>query len=138
MTVLVSAASKHGSTAEIATAVARVLQERGLAVDVRPVENVTLVDGYEAVVLGSAVYAGHWMESARRLAEVQAGALASRPVWLFSSGRLATRRSRKRIRWTCRRSSINRERATTASSPAKSTSTASASRRRPSSLPCGR
>src|SRR6266511_3920341 len=86
MTVLVSAASKHGSTAEIATAVARVLQERGLAVDVRPVENVTLVDGYEAVVLGSAVYAGHWMESARRLAEVQAGALASRPVWLFSSG----------------------------------------------------
>src|SRR6266511_3734374 len=114
MTVLVSAASKHGSTAEIATAVARVLQERGLAVDVRPVENVTLVDGYEAVVLGSAVYAGHWMESA---------------------GRLATRRSRKRIRWTCRRSSSKRARATTASSPAKSTSTASASRRRPSSLP---
>ncbi len=86
MTVLVSAASKHGSTAEIATAVARVLSERGPAVDVRPVENVTMVEGYDAVVLGSAVYAGHWMESARRLAEAQAGALSTRPVWLFSSG----------------------------------------------------
>src|SRR6266508_2651255 len=86
MTVLVSAASKHGSTAEIATAVARVLSERGPAVDVRPVENVTMVEGYDAVVLGSAVYGGHGMESARRLAEAQAGALSTRPVWLFSSG----------------------------------------------------
>jgi menaquinone-dependent protoporphyrinogen oxidase len=38
------------------------------------------------VVLGSAVYAGHWLEPARRLVESQAPVLATRPVWLFSSG----------------------------------------------------
>jgi menaquinone-dependent protoporphyrinogen oxidase len=86
MTVLVSAASKHGATAEIAEAIGRVLAERGLAVDVRPAQNVTLVDGYDAVVLGSAVYVGHWLEAARTLVEAEAAILAARPVWLFSSG----------------------------------------------------
>jgi len=86
MTILVSAASKHGATAEIAEAIGRVLRDRGLAVDVRPAENVTMVEGYDAVVLGSAVYAGHWLEPARRLAHNEATALAMRPVWLFSSG----------------------------------------------------
>src|SRR5205807_2446948 len=60
--------------------------EHGVPVDVRPAEHVTMVDGYDAVVLGSAVYAGHWLEPARRLVEDQAPALAQRPVWLFSSG----------------------------------------------------
>lgn len=86
MTVLVSAASKHGSTGEIAEAIGRVLRDRGLEVDVRAAENVTMVDGYEAVVLGSAVYAGHWLEPARHVAQSQAIPLATRPVWLFSSG----------------------------------------------------
>jgi menaquinone-dependent protoporphyrinogen oxidase len=86
MTVLVNAASKHGSTTEIAETIARVLRERGLAVDVRAAENVTMVDGYDAVVLGSAVYAGHWMQPARRLVDSEATALRRRPVWLFSSG----------------------------------------------------
>ena len=38
------------------------------------------------MVLGSAVYAGHWLEPARELAERHAEALAARRVWLFSSG----------------------------------------------------
>jgi menaquinone-dependent protoporphyrinogen oxidase len=86
MTVLVSAASKHGATAEIAEAIGRVLRERGLAVDVRRAENVTMVDGYDAVVLGSGVYVGRWLEAARKLVEAEATILAARPVWLFSSG----------------------------------------------------
>jgi menaquinone-dependent protoporphyrinogen oxidase len=86
MTVLVSAASRHGATAEIAEAIGRVLRERGVAVDVRAAENVTMVDGYDAIVLGSAVYVGHWLEPARKLAETEAAVFASRPVWLFSSG----------------------------------------------------
>lgn len=44
------------------------------------------LDVYDAVVIGSAVYAGHWLKEARRLAEQVAG-LDRRPaVWLFSSG----------------------------------------------------
>ena len=51
-----------------------------------PPEQVKGVDGYEAVVVGSAVYAGHWLKPARELVERLGNELASRPVWLFSSG----------------------------------------------------
>ncbi|MGF1470397.1 MAG: flavodoxin domain-containing protein [Rubrobacteraceae bacterium] len=95
MKLLVSVASKHGATAEIAEELGRALdaalRERGIGngdevVDVRPAEEVDSVDGYDAVVLGSAVYAGHWLKPARELAERHARALSEKPVWLFSSG----------------------------------------------------
>jgi menaquinone-dependent protoporphyrinogen oxidase len=41
---------------------------------------------YEAVVLGSAVYTGRWLQPAKELVQRFGGALAGRPVWLFSSG----------------------------------------------------
>ena len=50
MNVLVVAASDHGSTAEIASAIGEALKERGLAVTVAPVEEVQSVDGYDAFV----------------------------------------------------------------------------------------
>jgi menaquinone-dependent protoporphyrinogen oxidase len=86
MNVLVSAASKYGATGEIAAAIGEVLTEHGLDATVVPCEQVDTVDGYDAVVLGSAVYAGHWRKPARALVERSGDALAARPVWLFSSG----------------------------------------------------
>jgi menaquinone-dependent protoporphyrinogen oxidase len=86
MKVLVAVATKYGATAEIAEAVAEVLRERGLEPTVMPAEQVDRVDGYDAVVLGSAVYAGHWLKPARELVGRCGGDLAARPVWLFSSG----------------------------------------------------
>ena len=86
MKVLVCAASKYGATSEIAQAVADVLAERGCEVTVLPPDKVGAVEEFDAVVLGSAVYMGQWMKPARELAERSAGTLASRPVWLFSSG----------------------------------------------------
>jgi menaquinone-dependent protoporphyrinogen oxidase len=38
------------------------------------------------VVLGSAVYTGHWLSAARELVGRAGGTLADQPVWLFSSG----------------------------------------------------
>jgi menaquinone-dependent protoporphyrinogen oxidase len=43
---------------------------------------------YDAVILGSAIYMGHWMEPMKALIERTAADLAHRPVWLFSSGPL--------------------------------------------------
>jgi menaquinone-dependent protoporphyrinogen oxidase len=86
MRVLVTAASKYGATTEIAAAIAEVLGDHGLAATVLPPEQVKGVDGYDAVVVGSAVYAGHWLKPARELVERHRAALAGRPVWLFSSG----------------------------------------------------
>ena len=84
--MLVAAASKHGATQEIAEAIGRVLAERGVGADVMRVEDVTDATGYEAVVLGSAVYMGNWLEPARRFVEEHGDELAARPIWLFSSG----------------------------------------------------
>jgi menaquinone-dependent protoporphyrinogen oxidase len=92
MRVLVSAASKHGATAEIAERIGAVLRhsltQRDPAVEVvvRPAQDIGRVDGFDAFVLGSAVYMGHWLESARDLVRRNAETLTGRPVWLFSSG----------------------------------------------------
>jgi menaquinone-dependent protoporphyrinogen oxidase len=86
MRVLVSAATKYGATAEIAAAIAEVLGDHGLEATVLPPDQVEGVDGYDAVVMGSAVYAGHWLKPARELVDRLGGELAKRPVWLFSSG----------------------------------------------------
>ena len=54
-----------------------------------PPEQADTIEEFDAVVLGSAVYMGQWMKPARQLVQRQAAALASRPVWLFSSGPVA-------------------------------------------------
>ena len=86
MTVLVAVASRHGSTDEIAQAIGRSLRERGIEAEVARVDEIDDVAGYEAVVLGSAVYAGRWLESARRFVDEHVGGLSALPTWLFSSG----------------------------------------------------
>jgi menaquinone-dependent protoporphyrinogen oxidase len=86
MRVLVTAASRYGATGEIAQAIGEVFTERGWAAVVVPPEQVQGIDGFDAVVLGSAVYAGHWLKPARELVDRSRAALAARPVWVTSSG----------------------------------------------------
>jgi acetate kinase len=87
--VLVAAASRHGATAELAVAIAdgvRRASGGSAEVVVRRPGEVTDVADYDAVVLGSAVYFGHWLEEAHDLLLRCAVGLWERPVWLFSSG----------------------------------------------------
>jgi menaquinone-dependent protoporphyrinogen oxidase len=90
--VLVVAASRHGATAEIATALATALAEcetgrtGGITAIAMPVDQRPDPGAFDAVVLGSAVYVGHWLDSAREYAATHADVLRRRPVWLFSSG----------------------------------------------------
>ena len=90
MRVLVANASRHGSTREIADAIAAELRAAGFDVDVREVGGVVDVDPYDVVVLGSAVYAGRWLPEAHRFAERHRAKLAAVPLWLFSSGPLGS------------------------------------------------
>ena len=86
MKILVTTASKHGSTAEIGDAIAAHLTSCGHDVEVRAPATVHDLDDVDAVVLGSAVYIGHWLKPARELVDRLGPQLADRPVWLFSSG----------------------------------------------------
>jgi len=88
MKVLVAVASKQGATKEIAVRIGDILARSGLDVVVQPVEAVADLDRYDAVILGSAVRIGHWIEPGRRFVREHAVALAARPTWLFSSGPL--------------------------------------------------
>jgi menaquinone-dependent protoporphyrinogen oxidase len=88
MNVLVAAASRHGSTSEIALAVAQTLERAGHRTTVANPEDIANTGRYDAAVLGSAIYMGRWMESMRQLIDRTAADLALKPVWLFSSGPL--------------------------------------------------
>lgn len=84
--VLISAASKHGSTAEIAAKIGETLTQRGLEVTMSDPEAAPDPSQFGVVVLGSAVYAGHWLSEAKELADRIAGGTTKPRVWLFSSG----------------------------------------------------
>jgi len=86
MKVLVTASSKHGSTDEIAASIGECLSERGHQLQVSAVEQVDSIRTFDAVVVGSAVYSGHWLKPAIDLVTNNVAALSSHPVWLFSSG----------------------------------------------------
>lgn len=90
MRVLIVYGSMHGATAEIARAIGEELQKTGLEAEVRAADQVTNLQGFDAVVLGSGIYAGHWSKDAVRFGKRQAGELARRPVWLFDSGPIDT------------------------------------------------
>jgi menaquinone-dependent protoporphyrinogen oxidase len=88
MRVLVTAASKHGSTTEIARTIGWTLEDAGIRTRILEPDEVRDVGWFDAAVIGSAVYAGRWLESARDFVERTAPGLAGKPVWLFSSGPL--------------------------------------------------
>ena len=90
--LLVVVASRHGSTAEIAAALARGAADCpagravGLSAIAVPAQQRPAPTSFDGVVLGSAVYAGRWLDEARQYAALFADTLRQRPVWLFSSG----------------------------------------------------
>ncbi|MCB0909790.1 MAG: flavodoxin domain-containing protein [Nocardioidaceae bacterium] len=90
MNILVAYATRHGATAGIAERIATTLTHAGHCADARPIDEVTTVENYDAVILGGAAYMFHWLKPAVRFARKHRAALASRPLWLFSSGPLGT------------------------------------------------
>lgn len=92
--VLVAYATKLGSNAEIAEAIATVLRESGHHASALPARDVKGLEGWDAVVLGSAIYAAHWQKDARRFATRFHNELRLRPLWLWGSGPLDPRLAR--------------------------------------------
>jgi menaquinone-dependent protoporphyrinogen oxidase len=84
--VLVAYASRMGSTAEIAAAVAERLEAAGFDVDLVETKRAPSPESYSAVVVGSAIYVERWMKTARDFLRNNADDLSKIPTWLFESG----------------------------------------------------
>ena len=81
--ILVTYASRAGSTVGVAEAIGQTLAENGLQVDVRPMSDVTDLAPYRAVVAGSAIRDGQWLPEAMQFMRTHQAALSQRPVATF-------------------------------------------------------
>lgn len=80
--ILVTYASKSGSTAEVAEAVAKTVREGSADVTVQPVGAVTALDDYDAVIVGTPMIFG-WHRDAATFVQRFHTALSSKPVAYF-------------------------------------------------------
>jgi menaquinone-dependent protoporphyrinogen oxidase len=88
MKILVAVASKHGSTYEIAQAIANEINAAGFTADLQEVSQNPHLPSYDAAVIGSAIYMGRWLADALAYLKDNQEELLDMPVWLFSSGPL--------------------------------------------------
>jgi menaquinone-dependent protoporphyrinogen oxidase len=86
--MLVTYATKKGSTKEVAEAVALRLGGHGIVVELQPAADVTDLDGYDGVVLGGAIYMGRLHADARTFLKRFRDQLAQMPVAVFAMGPL--------------------------------------------------
>ncbi len=84
--ILVAYATRYGSTAEVAQAVGKVLQEAGAEVDVLDIGDITDITPYQAVVVGSAARLGKLYANAIKFVHKHAKELAGMPTAYFYVG----------------------------------------------------
>ncbi|MFQ5837155.1 MAG: flavodoxin domain-containing protein [Thermoplasmata archaeon] len=80
--------SKMGGTASIAERLVETLRGRGLEASLQTARKVRSLDGFDATVVGSAIYASRWRPEAVHLLRRMAKSGPHIPVWLFHSGPL--------------------------------------------------
>lgn len=97
MQILVVFGSTRGGTMGLAQMVANGLRDEGLTAEVLPAGQARGLGGYDAVVVGGALYAMRWHRAARRFVRKHAAELRQRPTYFFSSGPLDDSAARKEI-----------------------------------------
>lgn len=82
--ILIAYASKCGSTGEVAEAIGQALCAQGASVDVKLAKDVSSLDGYRMVVIGSAIRMGRWLSDATKLVEAHQARLSQLPTAIFT------------------------------------------------------
>ena len=82
--VLVAYASAMGSTGAVAATIGETLGASGYCVDVKPIQENLSIEGYQAVLLGSAVQHGNWLPEAVDYVKSNQWALNRVAVALFT------------------------------------------------------
>jgi menaquinone-dependent protoporphyrinogen oxidase len=88
--ILVAYATRTRSTAEVADVISEVLTARGYAVDVKPVKERPSLDGYHAVILGSAIRMGAWLPEMLDFIRTNQARLDQIPTAIFTVHMLNT------------------------------------------------
>lgn len=97
MRILVTYGSTRGGTQGLAEMVADDLRAEGFEVSLPPPQQVRGLDGYDAIIVGGALYASRWHKAARRFVKRHAAEIRQRPAFFFSSGPLDDSASRADI-----------------------------------------
>jgi menaquinone-dependent protoporphyrinogen oxidase len=85
--ILVAYATRCGSTIEVAQAIAQIISQQGVVVDVLPVKQITgaaALQGYQAVIVGSAIRIGKWLPEAHDFVKTNQRALSKIPLAYFT------------------------------------------------------
>ena len=88
MKALVVFGSKRGGTAGLAAMIGEAFQREGWTAEVRDARVQQPIADADLVIIGGALYMNRWHRDAREFVRRHHAALASMPVWLFSSGPL--------------------------------------------------
>lgn len=81
--LLVAYATAAGSTIGVAEAIGKTLATSGYSVDVKPIKNNPTLEGYQAVILGSAVHGKRWLPEATEFIKNHQVELLKVPVAAF-------------------------------------------------------
>lgn len=82
--ILVTYASRSGSTMEVAEAVGKTLSEDRVDVDVIPMQDVKDLAPYRAVIVGSAIRQAKWLPEAVQFIRTHQEALRHKPLAMFT------------------------------------------------------
>jgi menaquinone-dependent protoporphyrinogen oxidase len=81
--ILVTYASRAGSTAGVAEAIGKTLADKGAQVDMLPMQDVKDLAAYQAVVAGSAIQGGAWLPEAMQFVRTHRATLVQKPFAAF-------------------------------------------------------
>ena len=81
--ILVGYASQYGSTREVADVIGETLRDAGKITEVLPVDQITDLQHYDAVIIGSAIQYDRWMPAARAFIRRNQPSLSKLPVAYF-------------------------------------------------------
>jgi len=82
--ILVTYASRTGSTSGVAEAIGQTLTKGGMNVDVLPMLEVTTLSSYSAVVAGSAIQSAQWLPEAIQFIKSHQNDLKMKPFAIFT------------------------------------------------------
>jgi menaquinone-dependent protoporphyrinogen oxidase len=82
--ILVTYASRSGSTAEVTAAICQSFVDSGVTVDLLPIQQVSTLIPYQAVIVGSAIRNSKWLPEAIQFVRKHQSMLRHKPFAMFT------------------------------------------------------